>query len=257
MRSVFFILSLIILVACSRKAPSHELPTPKVSNIQLGDSLIYLVKGEGIANQIILVNVHENEQTAIKTMIYGSYKFKFPYVFIHQNKQRRIAFSVNDTVYSVDPNRIFTDTGCVRTLKDSMNYSDAGLLQTKKLADLLVEELTGKEWLITLHNNTDSNYSILSYADNGEEAKNTGELFVNTTEDPDDFIYTTDQSLFEYFKAKKVNAILQDNDSFLDDGSLSVYCGINGVKYVNIETEHGHLSKQIELFDLLVEFLGY
>ena len=202
------------------------------------------------------MNVHENEQTAIAVMVQGNYKLKLPIVFLHQNKQRRIAFAANDTLYSIDPNRIYTDTGRVRTLKDSMYYSSFGLSQTKKLADLVLTELNGKEWLITLHNNTDSNYSILSYTEDGGEAKNTGELFINTTEDPDDFVYTTDKTLFEFLKSKKVNVILQSKDTFVDDGSLSIYCGINGIRYANIETEHGHLSKQIELLNLLAEFLG-
>jgi hypothetical protein len=110
--------------------------------------------------------------------------------------------------------------------------------------------------LIALHNNTDSNYSILSYADDGSEAQNTGELFVNSKEDPDDFIYTTDKELFAFLKSKNVNVILQSEEAFVDDGSLSVYCAINGVRYANIETEHGHLSKQTELLNLLAEFLG-
>lgn len=256
MRLFISLIVLFSLISCSQEEPWNEALIPIVSNVPLGDSIIQIVKVEGERENILLMNVHENEQTAIAAMVQGSHKLKLPLVFLHQNKQRRIAFASNDTLYSIDPNRIYTDTGRVRTLKDSMHYSLFGLSQTKKLADLVLAELSGKEWLITLHNNTDSNYSILSYAEDGGEAKNTGELFINVNEDPDDFIYTTDRKLFEFLKAKKVNAILQSENAFVDDGSLSVYCGINGIRYANIETEHGHLSKQIELLNLLAEFLG-
>ena len=255
MRLYISLIALISLISCSQEKPQQEALIPTITNVQLGDSIIQVVKVEG-ERDILLMNVHENEQTAIASMVQGNYKLNLPFVFLHQNKQRRIAFAANDTLYSIDPNRIYTDTGRVRTLKDSMHYSSFGLSQTKKLADLVLAELNGKEWLITLHNNTDSNYSILSYTEDGGEAENTGELFINAKEDPDDFVYTTDKTLYEFLKAKKVNVILQSEDAFVDDGSLSVYCGINGIRYANIETEHGQFSKQIELLNLLAEFLG-
>lgn len=257
MRLIVFLLALFILSSCEPESPKQHAFLTDVSKIQLGDSLIYLVKVEGSNDQILLMNVHENEQTAIGAMAYGNSKLNLPCVFLHQNKQRRIAFSLNDSIYSIDPNRIYTDTGRVRTLKDSMMFSSAGLKLSKKLADHVLQEVKEKEWLITLHNNTDSNYSILSYTEGGDEEQNRSELFVNDKEDPDDFVYTTDKSLFEFYKSRKVNVILQSSDTFVDDGSLSIYCGINGIRYVNIETEHGHFSKQIELLNLLAEFLGF
>lgn len=256
MRLLISLFALFILISCSQEKPQQETLIPIVSNVQLGDSIIQVVKVQGELESTLLMNVHENEQTAIAAMIKGRNKFKLPFVFLHQNKQRRIAFAANDTVYSIDPNRIYTDTGRMSTLRDSMNYSSFGMSQTKKLADLVLSEIAGKEWLVTLHNNTDSNYSILSYREEGNEADNTGELFINAMEDPDDFIYTTDKELFDFLKSKNVNVILQSKDTFVDDGSLSIYCGMNGIRYANIETEHGHLSRQIELINLLAEFLG-
>ena len=69
--------------------------------------------------------------------------------------------------------------------------------------------------------------------------------------DPDDFIYTTDSFIFEQMKAHEINVILQDNSDPVDDGSLSVYCGKKGLKYVNIETQHGHFEEQIALIELI------
>jgi hypothetical protein len=256
MRLIIIFFTLAFLPSCKQGEKKEHSLDLTASKIQLGDSSVYLVKNEGSTDQVLLMNVHENEQTAIGAMLYGGSKLDLPIVYLHQNKQRRIAFSANDTVYSIDPNRIYTDTGRVRTLKDSMNYSLFGLKQTKKIADIILQEIDGKEWLITLHNNTDSNYSILSYAEGGGEAQNAGELFMNEKEDPDDFVYTTDKTLFEFLKSRNVNVVLQSSNSFIDDGSLSIYCGLHGIRYANIETQHAHLSTQIELLNLLVEFLG-
>ena len=53
----------------------------------------------------------------------------------------------------------------------------------------------------------------------------------------------------------QVNVILQDNRNFVDDGSLSTYSALNDIRYVNIETEEGHLEKQLELIRLVHQVL--
>src|SRR5690606_32862496 len=104
-------------------------------------------------------------------------------------------------------------------------------------------------------NNTDINYSIKSYLPDGDEAKNTKDIYINDEMDPDDFIYTTDQVFFEKLKSKKINVILQDNKNFVNDGSLSVYCGINEILYINIEAQLGHFKEQLRLIEIVMSIL--
>ena len=81
-----------------------------------------------------------------------------------------------------------------------------------------------------------------------EKNKNQGQ------EDSDDFVYTTNRPLFDFLKLQKINVVLQSKESFVDDGSMSVYCELNKIQYANIETQHGHLSKQLKLLAEIVKF---
>ncbi len=103
--------------------------------------------------------------------------------------------------------------------------------------------------------NTDLNYSIKSYLPEGDEAENTAEVYVTDRMDPDDFIYTTDKAFYDQIKAKDINVILQDNKRFVNDGSLSVYCGLNGIRYLNIEAQKGHFDEQLQLIKEVMSIL--
>ena len=103
------------------------------------------------------------------------------------------------------------------------------------------------EHIVALHNNTNANYSISSYLNGGSEYGNAAKIYINKKEDADDFIFTTDENIFRACKKLKLNVALQDNVHCFDDGSLSVYCGRRNISYTNIEAEHGHLQKQMEM----------
>jgi hypothetical protein len=73
--------------------------------------------------------------------------------------------------------------------------------------------------------------------------------------DADDFIYTTNLSFYKKLKAKEVNVILQDNKKYVNDGSLSVYCGVNDIPYINIEAQKGHFDEQLRLIKEVLSIL--
>jgi hypothetical protein len=98
-------------------------------------------------------------------------------------------------------------------------------------------------------------YTIKSYLPGGDEAKNTADIHVSENWDADDFVYTTHKPYFDYLKANDVNVILQNNTDFVNDGSLSVYCGIKGIPYLNIEAQKGHLTEQIKLVEVVYKML--
>ena len=195
--------------------------------------------------------MHENETTSIEAMKKYNQEEAINYIYLEHKGERRINFSINSSNYSIDPNRIFTSTGRKLTLKDGGLFTDEGEKRTAQFANKLLSHLKNKSAIIAMHNNTPDNYSIQSYLPDSSEARNTTALYINPEMDPDDFIYTTDEVIYKAMVKHKVNVILQDNQKFVDDGSLSVYCGINGIRYVNIETEHGHLQKQLELMQLI------
>ena len=220
--------------------------------ITMGENSVKIVESFKDTNtKIIYLNVHEDEQTSIKAMQKYARKQQINYFYLHHTGARRITFHAQGRAFSVDPNRIYTDTGRRKTMDDGGHFSPLGNIIVTGLADEITNILSNKNWVITLHNNTPDNYSILSYLPGAEEAKNTKHVYVNPKMDSDDFVYTTDKDLYFKLKEKKVNVILQDNDGFVDDGSLSVFCGMNNKPYANIETEHGHLKEQIKLLKLV------
>ena len=72
-------------------------------------------------------------------------------------------------------------------------------------------------------------------------------ISVNAFRDADDLFLTTDSILFHQLSAKNYNCIWQDNENVSKDGSLSVYCGENGIRYLNCETEHGKTGQYLEM----------
>ncbi|MFT6282820.1 MAG: hypothetical protein ACJA0U_002958 [Salibacteraceae bacterium] len=223
---------------------------------QLGGSKFKQVHHKKAADEcVIFVNLHENEQTSIDALKKYSQDTLLTYTYLEHGGERRISFTIGNEKYNFDPNRIFTKKGRKRTLKDGGNHSNKANKQVEKFATNFLWSISESYAIVSVHNNTDSNYSILSYMPSGSESKNTDSLFINPEMDPDDFIYTTNLAFYQTMVKHKVSVILQDNKKFVNDGSLSVYCA-KRLCYVNIETEHGHLDKQLELLKLVHKVLG-
>jgi hypothetical protein len=101
--------------------------------------------------------------------------------------------------------------------------------------------------VIALHNNSDGAYSALRYAQGGALASDAARVFIKDGSDPDDFFLVTEPEVFEALRRRGYNVVLQDNSRVTDDGSLSVHCGRAGVRYINIEAQHGHLDRQVAM----------
>lgn len=216
--------------------------------LKLGDATFQIIQEYGDVNDSVLfLNVHEDEHTSIETVEEYAKSRPVHFVRIAHLKTRRLEFSINKKAYSVDPNRIYTRKGRRNTLKDGGRHSFKASKAVKQFSLHILNYLSDKSVVIAMHNNTDINYSIKSYLPDGDESENTKEVFINPERDPDDFIYTTVKSYFDSFKEMGINVILQDNEKYVNDGSLSVYCGQNGINYINIEAQKGHFDEQLEL----------
>jgi len=246
MRPLFFIFTLLWVTVFAQQ----------ISPVQLGDSTVKLIKENTSSKSTVLfINVHENEATSIEAYRAFDTNKCFPFFYIQQNNLRRIFFNYRSHIFSVDPNRIFTPEGVLASLEGETRFALKASRMVKKMASEILKNLANYQWIISLHNNTPDNYSILSYLPDSSEAVNTKSLFINEAMDPDDFIYTTDLKLFEQLQNLKINAILQDNENCFNDGSLSVYCGKKGIAYANIEAEEGHLKEQIELLKIIIQLI--
>jgi hypothetical protein len=84
--------------------------------------------------------------------------------------------------------------------------------------------------IIALHNNTDEEYSVKSYTQNGDRRSDAKAVYADSLQDTDDMILTTDSILFQKIAKNRYNSILQDNINARRDGSLSVYCGERDIR---------------------------
>lgn len=227
-----------------------------IKTIKLGNASFQLIQAYGNVNDsIIFVNVHEDEHTSIETVEEYSKSQPVHFIRIGHLKTRRLEFDIKSKAFSVDPNRIFTRKGRRKTLKDGGRFSFKASKEVKNFSLQLLDYITDKSVVVAMHNNTDVNYTIKSYLPGGDESPNTKEVYVNPEMDADDFIYTTVKVYFDKFKELGINVILQDNDKYVNDGSLSVYCGQNGINYINIEAQKGHFEEQLALIEATMSIL--
>ncbi len=202
---------------------------------------------------ILFVNVHDNENTSVKAAKQYLHEIGGRLINIENNGERLINFRHKGRYFSFDPNRIFSSAGIDSTIKIlSDHYDLSAAKEVSKFAAMLVADfIDSTNLIISLHNNMDSSLSILSY--NNEKMINLGlgKVFINPNMDADDFILTTNTSLFKRIKEKNINVVWENVDAIADDGSLSVYAARHNIPYLNVEAQHEHSEEQLAMLKLL------
>lgn len=227
------------------------------SKIQLGDSVFFFKKfcNPSINNNYVFINVHSNEVTSQLVTIDFSKNNNTCFYALFNSQKRNVKFNVGKKLYEVDPNRIFTPKGRKATLKKNSTYNKKAELITKIMADTILTKISSYKLVVAMHNNTNNEYSIKSYMKDSSEAANTAELYINPSNDCDDFVYTTVPKIYQFLKDKKINVVLQKSNGFVDDGSLSSYCTSKKIDYLNIEAEHSHKAEQLRMLNIIQEIL--
>jgi hypothetical protein len=201
--------------------------------------------------------VHDNE----KTSVHAAREYLLPnggkLITIYNKGQRFLSFRLKGKLYYFDPNRIFSEAGRRSTLKLlSAKYSESAENELSYFADkILTNYIDSSKLVIALHNNTDGNLSVITYLKDQEMGNHWGAVFVNPEMDPDDFVLTTDSTIFQRIVEKNINAVWENVDSVKDDGSLSVYAGRNKIAYINVEAEHDHVDEQCAMLAALDEII--
>jgi hypothetical protein len=248
-----FLSSLLLYLTCTlfvkAQISLHHLP--------LADSFVMLQKqyfGKQ-TNKTAYIHLHANETTALTTVKNFLAQNQGVLIHITNAEQRNVIFNNKNKKYTIDPNRIFTTNGIKKTLQHLSTYNTITAIKVQQFADTLLSFLKPYNIWIAIHNNTNNNYSILSYTKGKEEYANTDRIFINKNLDPDDFFYTTHEGIFNKLKDRKMNVVLQKKIGFINDGSLSVYCGLKNIPYVNVEAEEGHQTEQMKMLQILHEVL--
>jgi hypothetical protein len=148
---------------------------------------------------------------------------------------------------------MFTPEGRKLSLTKNGNFSETAYKEVEGFANKILDQVLSFHCILSIHNNTDGNYSVADYSDKLKQ--DAAQVYINPQMDSDDFVFTTDPEIFNRLRSKNINVALQDNTLATDDGSLSVYAGRNRLKYANIETEHGHSQEQERLINEILKLL--
>lgn len=222
---------------------------PDKTVLPLFDIDIQLIRFGEADGDVLLYNMHDNENTsALAGRVFAEKYAGEYYELIHTGK-RNLSFLHGEDSVHVDPNRIYTDTGIWLQLEkneitDTLIFTRIANWRDSLLAILRPED---RLLVIALHNNTANNYSYKSYQPGEEYADEAQDLSRGSICDKDDFFFVTDIDQFERLSDSRYNVVLQSTITLTDDGSLSVYCYQRGIPYINVEAQHGHLTRQIKM----------
>jgi hypothetical protein len=202
--------------------------------------IILYQKGSGKT----FVHLHQNEKTALKAAQAVLKKEGGSLITLVHPGKRNIVFRYKRRRYEFDPNRIFSDSGIKKTLKQFGPYNLEAHAQVNKLASKL-KQLLPKDKVIAVHNN--ASFSFKDYLPGHGLASNAKALYRNPKMNYRNFYLVTQHNDFERLKAKGLNGILQ-KPSVEDDGSLSVLLSKNN--YINVEAGYGQLNEQVKMLQL-------
>jgi hypothetical protein len=221
--------------------------------LRLGETAVDVVVSERPGPKHLFCNLHDDENTSVEAGLVALRRSGGRLVELQHGGPRHIAFRLDGGEFVVDPNRIFTAEGARRTLaKLSRRTIEAERAVERFAKDLLaVYAIERADVVIALHNNTEGQYSALSYEKGGVFAADASAVFIKDGSDPDDFFFVTEAAVFDALRHRGYNVVLQDNRRVTDDGSLSVYCGRAGVRYINVEAQNGHLEQQVAMIRAL------
>ena len=225
--------------------------------LRLGETMIDVVISERPDAKHLFCNLHDDENTSVEAGGIALRRMGGRIVELQHGGKRDLTFQLGGEAFAVDPNRIFTAEGVRRTLAKRSRRTTAAEHAVERFAGelLSIYAIERADVVIALHNNTEANYSALSYKKGGEYASDAAAVFIKDGSDPDDFFLVTEAPVFEAIRRHGYNVVLQDNRRVTDDGSLSVYCGKAGVRYINVEAQHGHLEQQVAMLKTLEEIL--
>jgi hypothetical protein len=218
------------------------------------------------ASSIRYVALHGNEETAPQAALAHLQRYPGCLVQLVNPGQRLIRFRFRGRPYDFDPNRIFSRGGIEQNLKFlNRRLPKLARRYQRQIADqveafsrelerlLLAPQVSG---LIAVHNNGTtprSRFSLESYIDSDGYFQGVEALHYRRNHSPYSLILVTDAGAFEELTRLDLNVVLEDGNLAKEDGSLSVYCARQHIRYANVETRLGELDKQIEMLNTVRE----
>lgn len=234
-------------------------------------------------NKVFYFAPHQTEYVINDYLINQLPKRGGKFVVLRQSGLRYIFLRIDGRSLAVDPNRIFTPRGA-RSSIEKLNPKylrepeviNKAVERANQLAVFIGEQLGGIKpgvVIIAIHNNTDGydgdgkdgegTVSIVRYSKKfGAEKANYIETLFTGKEDEDDLFFLTSPLDFRYFSERGFNVVLQHPQVATleseDDGSLSVFCEMKGVRYINVEAQRDpdHKRAQKKMLKAVFELLN-
>lgn len=197
---------------------------------------------------VIYLNLHENETTSVLAAKDYLATRNGRLIVVKQKGNRNLSFIQKGIRFQFDPNRMFTKNGRIATVKLlNKKYIQSAEETVEEFSDKIISRIRNAKLVVALHNNTNGKpLSAASYKNR----------YLNPSMDPDDFILTTEKSIYDQLKAKKINTVWETTSTSVDDGSLAYYCSKKNIPYVNVEAQHGHRSQQLKLLNALTSIIN-
>lgn len=273
-------LIMLLLCYCSVHTIAQNL-IPDVKNIKLGDQTVQLMIYNKPGMDITYIHVHENEEASLAAGLSMLDKHGGKLITLAHStdgsRNRNKTFTYQKTVYKFDPNRIYTSDKNV--LKNSIivekgrgQVDDIVIKMVSDLSKAIWDEVDDKSFILALHNNKNTpasfkikwlfwkdvepeSYSIKSYIKSHDQSsdsnKSCSDIYINPSINNSEFFIVTKKDDFESLVRKRYTVVLQ-NESPVDDGSMSVFASKFGKRYINAEAKMGRSDVQIKMLETLL-----
>lgn len=253
MRSLFIVITCIVQLShCARSDAPARIYFPVVSDhpVALGDtSFTIQISIYDSSSKLVFVHLHDDEQTAWSATHSFLEQQGGTLISIPNNGERYITFPFDGKSYTFDPNRMFTRRGIIESLQIFQPFNAKAIPEVESFANSFLQKIPDDGYVISMHNNTENKYSVLSYLPNGTLPGEASKVYISKNMDPDDFVFTTDREIFSGLQKQDISVVLQKKKPATDDGSLSILFGKKEKAYTNIEAEHGHFDVQLQLLE--------
>jgi hypothetical protein len=262
---------LFITIFLSSIFAAHGAAQKTVVTLPLGESFIRVNVYENAGANLTFFAPHYNEQTARTLALEyvgrsGGRLVEIESTDEKGNPARFLKFALKGKIYSIDPNRIYTDNG--RTCGAPAEINETVKTFAESLLKILFAEggkslRENERFIVAVHNNTDvdgkadaakskdltavafiknTNSLMLSHGAFEEQAE--GVFLSNTEIDADNFIFLSTPAYIGFFAEKGFNVVvqkpvakLQSKQCTIDDGSMSVYSSLNAIAYICLEAD--------------------
>lgn len=250
---------------------------------QQPDIRLEIFGNENINSHQVFFAPHEDEHIANQYLAKKVISHQRRFLILKQSGNREIHLQVNGKTMRVDPNRIFTKAGIkqsIKKLNHTLSISSEDFAKASQIAmtlgQFIIKQMGGldrdKTW-VAVHNNTQGykgddkggigDVSMVRYRGKLTGGAKYLSQLTPLVDDEDDLFFVTEQQDFSSMESKHFNAVLQNplvtTDPEEDDGSLSVYAQMNGIRYINIEAEReyqgqgkNHLPMQKKMIDYIL-----